>query len=145
MIKANYLRDPIGVRQPTVNGTEIIETRDSVTVSVTSNFTDATDLAIAHEIVQVCLLQHSTYRMVRMDFSKWVLSCPSAFASLMVSLMYSFVCSCMNKSLIFPNSILSGTDARCISRSDNSHIGCTYVILITPIPSSSSYDFQRPT
>lgn len=54
-------------------------------------------------------------------------------------------CMFMHEQVVnIPNSILSGTDARCISRNDNSHIGCTYVILITPIPSSSSYHFQRP-
>ena len=52
--QANYLRDPVGVRQPPLNGVEIVEHRESMSITICTAFADPTDLAIAREIVTVC-------------------------------------------------------------------------------------------
>ena len=57
-IKANYLRDPIGVRHPALNGVEVLENREYMTVSIETTFANDEDLAIAEEIVATGLADH---------------------------------------------------------------------------------------
>jgi len=54
LFQANYLREPVGVRQPPVNGLEIIEQREVVEIRISSLFRDTTDLSLAREIAEVC-------------------------------------------------------------------------------------------
>ena len=54
--KANPSRNRIGLKHPPIDGIDVLENHNSINLTVRTTYMDTIDLAIAHEIIQVCCM-----------------------------------------------------------------------------------------